>query len=263
MSNKKIPVGLELYSVRNTLAKELEGTLAAVRSYGYVAVEFAGHPQYEAKRTAEALKANDLYCCSWHVPYDLLLTSDEVLKNTIEFHNIVGNKYLVIPGMPHEWMDSLDAIKATSEKLDKLSEKLAAHGMFTGYHNHTFEYTKLPGTDLTIWSALRENTNPNFIMQLDTGNALAGDADVNGELLKAAGRSQIIHLKPYSRKNGYATMIGNDDDDIDYNTILKFCKNEGGTHIYVIEYESAVLYSDLDGVRIALASLNEKFGDLL
>ena len=263
MATNKIPVGLELYSVRKTLANDLEGTLAAVKSYGYEAVEFAGNPQYEAKRTADALKANGLYCCSWHVPYDALLSSDEKLKETIEFHKAVGNNYLIIPWMPEDWMNTLDAIKKTGEKLDKLSEKLAAYGMYTGYHNHNAEFKPMEGSGLTIWSAIRENTNADFVMQLDTGNALSGDADVNGELLKAAGRSQIVHLKPYSRVNKYATMIGNDDDDIDYKTILAFCKERGGTHIYVIEYESEELYSDMEGVKIAIAQLKAKFGELL
>lgn len=262
MANKII-IGVELFSVRKTLAVDLEGTLDKIKSFGYEAVEFAGEPQYEAKRTFEALKASDLICSSWHVPFDSLLGTEDKLKETIEFHAAVGNKYLVMPWIPEEMMNSLEAVKATGEKIDKLSETLAPHGMYTGYHNHGSEFKPLKDADITIWSALRENTNDNFVMQLDTGNALSGDADVNGELLKGVGRSQIIHLKPYSKKNGFATMIGNDDDDIDYPTVLKFCKEKGGTHTYVIEYESEELYSDMDGVKLCIERLKDLYGDLL
>lgn len=259
----KIPVALEMFSVRNTLAKDFIGTLEAVKSYGYEAVEFAGVYPHDAKFIADALKSTDLYCCSWHVGYDLLLGSDEKLKETIEYHQTAGNNYLIVPWIPEDWINTLDAVKATGEKFNKLSETLKQYGMYTGYHNHNSEFKKLDGSDLTTWSALREYTNNDFVMQLDTGNALSGDADVNGELLKAAGRSQIVHLKPYSKKNGFATMIGNEDDDIDYKTILTFCKEKGGTHMYVIEYESEELYTDMDGVKIAIERLKSLYGNLL
>lgn len=259
----KIPVGLEMFSVRNTLAKDFKGTLEAVKSYGYDAVEFAGGYPHDAKFIADALKDTGLTCCSWHVGYDLLMTSDEKLKETIEFHQTVGNKYLIMPWIPEDWMNTLDAVKSTGEKFTKLCGTLKQYGMYTGYHNHHAEFKPLDGSDLTMWSALREYTCSDFVMQLDTGNALSGDADVNGELLKSAGRSQIVHLKPYSRKNGFATMIGNDDDDIDYPTILKFCKEKGGTHIYVIEYECEKIYSELDGVKLCIERLKDLYADLL
>ena len=259
----KIPVALEMFSVRNTLAKDFVGTLAAVKSYGYDAVEFAGTYPHDAKFIANALKETDLYCCSWHVGYEQLLTSDEKLKETIEFHKTAGNNYVIIPWLPSEWMNTLDAMKATGEKFNQLSAKLKEYGMYTGYHNHDAEFKPLDGSDLTMWSAMREFTCDDFIMQLDTGNAMSGDADVNGELLKAAGRSQIIHLKPYSKTKGFATMIGNDDDAMDYNTILTFCKEKGGTHMYVIEYECEEIYTESDGVKLAVERLRSMYGDLL
>jgi sugar phosphate isomerase/epimerase len=100
-------------------------------------------------------------------------------------------------------------------------------------------------------------------MQLDTGNALNGGADVNAEILASAGRTQIIHLKPYSLANGYETIIGDLGDSIDYNTILPFCKEKGGTLVYVIEYECETLFTDLEGVRICIKNLKEKYGNLL
>ncbi len=263
MSSKKIPVGLELYSVRKTLAQDLEGTLDAVKSYGYDAVETAGKPQYEAARVAAALKASGLYCSSAHVPYDSLLTTEENFNATVEYNKTIGNNYLIIPGIPQAWVNTLDALMLTGEKLNKLSEKLSTFGMYTGYHNHNWEFALIPGTDMTIWSGIREYTNKNFLMQIDTGNALKGNADLNSEILKAEGRSQIVHIKPYSRENVFATMIGNADDVNDYDTIMKFCKDKGGTFIYVIEYECETLYTDMEGVKLCIEAFRKKFGHLL
>lgn len=258
---KPLPVGLELYSVRNTLKNDLEGTLAKVREFGYDAVEFAGEPIFEAKRVAEALKSSGLWVSSWHVPYTALLCDDQTFEKTVEYHLTAGTKYLMIPWIPDDWMNSPEALKATAEKLDTLSEKLSKYGLFTGYHNHTAEFKPLGDTGKTTWSLLREYTCDKFVMQLDTGNAMAGGADVNAELLAAPGRSQIIHLKPYSVKTGFATMLG--EDDIDYPTIMSFCKTRGGTELYVIEYECESLYSDMEGARLCVKNLREKFGNLL
>ena len=135
--------------------------------------------------------------------------------------------------------------------------------MSTGYHNHSAEFKIFPENGKTIWSTLREKTVPGFIMQLDTGNALNGGADVNAEILASAGRTQIIHLKPYSLANGYATIIGDLGDGIDYNTILPFCNEKGGIKVYVIEYECETLFTELEGVRICIENLKSKFGGLL
>lgn len=259
----KIPVALELYSVRRAMANDFVSTLEAVKSYGYDAVEFAHVYPQTPQFIAETIKRIGLPCCSWHVGHNALLESEEKFKETIEFHQAVGNNHIIISWMPEDWMNSLEAIKRTSEKLNNLCDRMKQYGMYTGYHNHGSEFKKLEGSDLTIWSAIREYTCEDFIMQMDTGNALSGDADVTGEVLKAAGRSQIVHIKPYSRVNGFATMIGNEDDDIDYKTIMKFCKEKGGTYMYVIEYECEKIYTELDGVKLAIERLRSLYGDLL
>ncbi len=263
MTNK-IPVGVELFSVRDSLAKDLEGTLEAMRGFGYTIVEFASNPQQmDAKRIVSALKSSDLTCSSWHCPHNLLLGDDDTLKSTAEFMCEVGCKYPVIPWIPRDNFDTDDAVKALAEKMNNLVEKLRPYGITSGYHNHNWEFERLE-SGRTKWGALREETIPEFLMQLDTGNALDGKADVNAELFAAEGRSKIVHLKPFSLTRGYDTVLGADDDAIDYKSILEFCKTKGGTEAYIIEYESTALYSsDCEGVREALANLNEKFGELL
>ncbi|NLE12407.1 MAG: sugar phosphate isomerase/epimerase [Clostridiales bacterium] len=263
MNASKMPVALELYSVRNTLKDDLEGTLEKVKGFGYDCVEFPGSPVFEAKRIAAAVKAAGLWVCSWHVGFDSLICDDEKLKATIEYHLTAGNKYLIIPWLPNEWLADPEAIKRSGERLNELSEKLGAYGLYTGYHNHSAEFKPLGDEGKTAWTLLREATCDKFVMQIDTGNAFHGGANVNAELLAAPGRSDIIHLKPYSSKTGYATMIGNEDDMNDYPTILSFCRGEGKTHTVVIEYECVELYTEMEGARLCVKNLREKFGSYL
>lgn len=258
----RIPISLELYSVRKSLAADLEGTLQKVKAMGYDGVEFAGSLCYPAHRVKKAVEDAGLVITGWHI-------SENVLKGdnfyaTVAYHQAVGNKSVIIPSIPAEDYASYEAIKATAERMNTYVEKLAAEGMRTGYHNHNQEFKPLPDApDKTAWTAIRELTDPRFVMQIDTGNALSGNADVNKEVLAAAGRSQIAHLKPYSLEKGYATLIGADTDDIDYKTILPFLLKEGKTEILVIEYECEELYSDLEGVKLCYEGLVGKYSDLL
>ncbi len=258
-----IPVSLELFSVRNSLAADLIGTLKKVKSFGYDCVEFAGGPVHTAIEYANALKEADLWCSGWHYPYEPLFDEGKLFDDAVKFHLEAGNKYIIMPWMPDTMLNSYDSLQKTAEKVNLISEKLKKYGLYTGYHNHSAEFSIIPETNKTIWSTLRDLTSPDFIMQLDTGNAMHGGADIKSELYNSPGRAQILHLKPYSYKNGYETILGDLGDDNDYSEILNFCREKGGTVVYVIEYECETLYNDLDGVKICIDNLKNKYGNLL
>ena len=94
----RIPVGLELYSVRKDLDSDAFGTLKAVAAMGYDGVEFAGPPKHSGKELGEMLKQTGLRCCGWHTPFNLV--QDDTLAATIELNKAVGNTYVIIPGLP-------------------------------------------------------------------------------------------------------------------------------------------------------------------
>src|SRR5215510_811924 len=105
-SGKKIPIGLELYSVRKECASDLPGTIAAVGKIGYKGVEFAGYHGGSAKELRKMLDDNGLVACGTHTPYETVLP--DKLKETIEFNHIIGNKFLIVPSMSarskEEWL---------------------------------------------------------------------------------------------------------------------------------------------------------------
>ena len=171
---------------------------------------------------------------------------------------------LVVPWIQPEKYNTYEKIKGTAEYFNNLAEKARTYGMTVGYHNHTDEYCSLPDMPgKTAWTALRELTVPEFLMQFDTGNALCGKGDVNKEVLASAGRLQIVHLKPYSVECGYTTFIGARNDDIDYKTILPFMLGEGGTRTIVIEYSCKDLFPDMESMKINIDGLIRNYGDLL
>lgn len=235
---KRIPIGLQLFSVRHDLDRDLRGTLQAVAKMGYEGVEFFGFPKHSAEKLRALLDEFNLACCGWHTPFELV--QDDNLEETITFNRELGNKYIIVPGIPEEVRRSRGDWLKLAEFFNGLHKKLSPHGMLTGYHNHHVEFTPLDGEQ--PWDTFFQNTDEKIIMQLDLGNAMLGGADVVSILEKYPGRATTIHLKPYSLEAGkddphlgYRPLIG--EDDVPWASVLELCEL-GGTEWYIVEYES-------------------------
>jgi sugar phosphate isomerase/epimerase len=227
----KIPVAVQLYSIREACAKDLPGSLKEVGKMGYQGVEFAGYHNFSASAIRKMLDANGLKAAGTHTGIGTLL-GDE-LEKTVAFNKEIGNKYLIVPGLPEEYRSSIDAWKKTADLFSEIADKLANLGMFTGYHNHTHEFT--PENGVTPWDAFFSRAKPSVVMQADSGNALHGGADVIPLIKKYPGRTRTMHLKEYSKTNDKA-LIG--EGDIKWNDLFKACETVGATEWYIIEQES-------------------------
>ena len=226
----KIPIGLQLYSIREDCKRDLSGALSGVAKMGYEGVEFAGYYDREAKELRKMLDELGLKCCGTHIRLDSFL--GDALKSTVEFNLELGNKYLVLPSLPKDRREPLSAWFETAGLVNEIAEKLKPHGMRVGYHNHTFEFKEMEGG--VPWDVFFENTAPEVIMQLDTGNALEGGADPVEVLKKRPGRATTIHLKEYSARNDKA-LVG--EGEVKWGEIFAVCEREG-TEWYIVEQES-------------------------
>ena len=139
----KLPIGLELWSVRHELADDVRGTLKAVAEMGYEGVEFAGPPQHSAEELKSILDETGLACFGWHTPFDMV--QDDKLEDTIALNKTIGNRFVIIPGLPHNLTETREDWLKVAGFFNELSDKLAPHGMRTGYHNHTVEFKPLDG----------------------------------------------------------------------------------------------------------------------
>ena len=235
----RIPIALELYSVRRELEKDPRGTLKAVAEIGYEGVEFAGFPNHGAEELASMLREFGLVCCGWHTPFPLV--QDDKLEQTVAFNKTLDNRHVILPGIPEELRRSRADWLQMAEFFNRLAGKLAADDMRTGYHNHHVEFTPMDGE--LPWDTLFGNTDDAVIMQLDTGNALCGGGDVASILERYPGRATTVHLKPYSTKEskdapggGFRPLIG--EDDVPWQDVFRLCETVGGTQWYIVEYES-------------------------
>jgi sugar phosphate isomerase/epimerase len=244
---KKIPVGVQLYSVRNECQKDLPGTIRAVAKMGYKGVEFAGYYDRDAKTLRKLLDDSGLVCCGTHTAIDTLL--GDALPKTIEFNKTIGNKFLIVPSLPEKYRASRKDWQKTAELFNELADKVKPHGMRVGYHNHNVEFTPMDGE--LPWDTFFGATKKSVVMQFDTGNAMSGGGDAVMFLNRYPGRATTVHIKPYSKTKPNA-LIG--DDELPWQEIFKLCETTAGTRWYIVEYESDA-YPPLVSIEKCLEAL--------
>jgi sugar phosphate isomerase/epimerase len=228
-AGKKIPVGLQLYSLRKECAKDLPGMIAAVAKIGFRGVEFAGYHNRPAKDLRKLLDDHGLVCCGTHTALKTLLPDE--WKATVEFNQTLGNKFLIVPSLPHDRVATAQACRDTAKLFGELAAKGKECGMRVGYHAHGGDFKKIDGE--TIWDLFFGNTGPDVVMQLDTGNCLVGGGDPVAMLKKYPGRATTIHLKEHGGPK--AAAIG--EGVVPWTEVFNLCETIGGTEWYIVEHE--------------------------
>ncbi len=248
---KSIPTGLELYSVREGLKKDPEGTVRAVAQMGYQGVEFYG-PYFEwsesqTKQMRKLLDDLGIRCFSTH--NDSPFLSPEKISRTRDMNLILGSKYVVLA-----WSDpkpGLDGWKAIADELNAAADHLEPSGLRVGYHNHELEFTPLENhRPIEI---LAKNTKPSIMLQLDVGTCLKAGADPVGWIRANPGRIRSLHLKDWSPEpaKGYTVLFG--EGAAPWKKIFEAAESTGGVEYYLIEQEGS-RFNELDTARRCLQS---------
>lgn len=227
----RMPIGVQVYSVRSAAEKDLPGTLAKIAQIGYNGVEFAGYYGHNAKDIRKMLDDNNLVCCGTHTQYADL--ADDKLAATLDFNETLGNKYVIVPWLQGDEKDLKNSWLKYAERFNVLADKLKARKMMVGYHAHAHDVHPLD--DTTSWDVFFSNTSKDVIMQLDTGNVMSGGGDPVATLKKYPGRAVTVHLKEYSATNPNA-LLG--EGEVKWVEIFRLCRTLGGTKWYIIEAET-------------------------
>lgn len=232
--NRKVPVGLELYSVRNALMKDLPGTVTAVAKMGYQVVEFYS-PYFDwtpeaAKDVRKLLDGLGITCPSTH--NGRVSFTDEGLKKAIELNQIIGSKAIILAG-PGQ-IPGLDGWKALAERLSAASEQLRPLGMSAGFHNHQLEWRPVDGQ--RPMDILAANTPKDFVLQLDVGTAVEVGADPVAWINANPGRIRSMHCKDWGAGGrGYTVAFG--EGDAPWKRLFDAAETTGGIEHYLIEQE--------------------------
>jgi sugar phosphate isomerase/epimerase len=239
--DKKIPVGLELYSVRGELAKDLTGTVTAVAKMGYQVVEFfAPYYQWTEDQTKQVRKLIDDLGIKCHSTHNSGMQSftDPGIQKAIDYNNILGTKFVVMSTAGR--VDGIDGWKKVADTLTKASEKFRAAGLRGGYHNHQFEFVALEGK-LPI-EVLAAGTPKDFMMQFDVGTCVEMGHDPVAWIKANPGRINSVHCKDWAPgtakdEKGYRVLFG--EGVCPWPQIFAAAESVGGVEYYLIEQEGA------------------------
>ena len=244
-----IPIGLQLYAVREECARDFPGTLSAVAEMGYAGVEFAGSYGRTAAELRALIAERGLQCAGTHTQLPTLLGAE--LARTVDFNLALGNKHVVVPSLPAERRASRAAWLDSARLFDEIAAKLEPHGLRLGYHNHRAEFQAIDG-DLP-WHLIFDHVRPSVITQLDVGHALEAGADPVTELRRYAGRATTVHMAEWSASEPLA-LLG--EGDVPWRAVISACETIGGTQWYIVEQET-YRYPQLECARRCLANLKQ------
>jgi sugar phosphate isomerase/epimerase len=253
--SKQIPVGLELYSVRDELKKDLMGTVRGVAKMGYQCVEFYA-PYYDwtpeyAKQVRAELDDLGIQCYSTH--NGLQSFTPEGVGKAIELNKILGTRYVVLahPGK----VSTLDDWKRVAETLNKANDTLRGQGLHAGYHNHDLEWNLVEGQKpIELLAAMLDKS---ILLQLDVGTCVATGNDPVAWINRNPGRIRSIHVKDWSPATGYKVLTG--EGAAPWKKIFAAAESTGGIEYYLIEQEGSG-YSEMETVQRCLELFRKLHG---
>ncbi len=238
--------GIQLYSVRQQMAQDFEGTLAAVREAGYLDVESAALPKRPAAEIRRALDRAGLKCVSAHHSF-VDVTRD--LDATTEFEETIGVSYIICPGPGRKLPTvsgqaarpfTIDDWKYNAEQFNKTGEKLKQTGITFGYHNHWSEFKPVDGK--LPYEELLEFCEPDKVtFEMDLGWVKVAGQDPVALMKKYPHRFSMFHVKDFHlppnisfATHGDAKVTELGRGSIDYRPIFaQAAKNQKITHAFV------------------------------
>lgn len=253
-------LSVQLWSVKDDVSKDFEGTLKQLKAYGYQGVEFAGNfGKYtdDAKGLKEFLDKTGLKASAAHVPFDKL--SPDNFDKTVAFYKAIDCNLLIIP--MDKRATTLEGAKAVAKDLSDIEAKLAPLGFHTGYHNHKPEMLDIDKT--TPWDVIAKNTPASVVLQQDVGwTEVAGKNPV--DIIKHyPGRTIVTHYKAAAPEEGNKEnpIIGKDTTD--WKSLIVANRTIGGTLWLVVEQE---VYPEgmtpMQSVEASLKGLQKEIAEL-
>ena len=233
VGEKKIPVGIQLYSFRKQGEKDFPGIIKKAAEIGFSGVEFAGYGPYGDKPAELRKLLDDAGLKAFGTHTGIEHVQPDRIQKTIDFHKAIGCPYIIVPWIDPKQLEKKDACLKLAESLTRASDTAQAAGLHVGYHAHGGDFQKIDG-DLTAWEVLFDNTPKAFIHQIDLGNCLGGGGDPFKMIERYPGRTLSIHLKEHGGPEHAVFGQGT----VDFKRLLSLCGSVGGTTCAIIEHES-------------------------
>ncbi len=232
-------VGLQLYTLREEIGKDVSGVIGKVAEAGYSNVETYGYSReskfwgLDPAAFKNLLNNNNLVSTSGHYDFNGYFKdgNDDVVKAYIEGGSAIGQKYITAPYIIEPLRPDADAYRGIAEKLNRAGELCKSANMQLAYHNHDFEFKSWG--DTTGYEILLNETDPELVkMELDLYWVVRAGLQPEDMFNKNPGRYVMWHVKDMDKADRTKnTEIGS--GSIDYKEIFKHAKVSGLEHFFV------------------------------
>lgn len=257
-------IGVQLYTAREEMAKDVEATLATIAGIGYKEIEFAGYFDKTPKAIRQMLDKHGLTSPSTHIA---LADITAKLPEVLEASHIIGHRYIVMPYLDDATRAQPDIYKKVADTLNKAGAEAKKANIEIAYHNHNFEFVAVNGT--SHFESLMEMLDPKLVqVELDLCWATSANQDPVALFKKYPGRFPMVHVKGLRKKpaNGAATPIpdvlpdvtdvGQDGDVIDWKAIFAQ-SSVGGVRHYFVEHDQPKNHDPFTSLKASYGYLKE------
>jgi sugar phosphate isomerase/epimerase len=235
--------GIQLYSLRDLLPKDVKGVIAKVAQAGFKEVETFGYNKnngywgLSSKEFSQLLKSHGLTTPSGHYGLDSFFRdgSRTDLDTFIDVAHVTGQEYIIVPSLNESLIKTKDDFVRVGQKMNELATIVGKEGLKIGYHNHNFEWHPVEGT--TFYDTLLKETDPKLVhMEMDIYWVVRAGHNPLEILNKHKGRFKFAHVKDSNKQNPNENEeIGK--GGIDFKTIVPAAKAAGITH-FIMEQEN-------------------------
>lgn len=232
-------IGLQLYTVRREMAKDVEGTLATVAAAGYKEVEFAGYFGKSPAEVRAILDRHGLAAPSVHVGS---LAPDQ-WRQALDAAHVIGHHLVVIPWIPVEQRTGVDGYKRVAANFNRAAEEARAAGLQFAYHNHDFEFAPVAGQ--LPYDVLLAESDPKLVqMEMDLYWIVKGGQDPLAYFARWPGRFVAVHVKDSAGAPDHRMMdVG--AGTIDFKKIFAHRAQAGIEHYFVEHDEPADAFASI------------------
>jgi sugar phosphate isomerase/epimerase len=243
-------VGIQLYTIRSEMQRDLPGTLARVAAIGYKDVEFAGYFNRSPAEIRELLIGNGLASPSTHVAFDMLV--GEARRTTLDDAKTIGHAYVTVPSPPRAPRATVDDWKRIAESFNTAGAAAKAAGLRFAYHNHDAELRPIAGT--APLDILLTNTDPALVeYEMDVYWVVRGGGDPFDYFSRFPSRFTMIHAKDAAGPERAMVDVGS--GSIEWKRILADGTKAGVKHVFVEHDRPADGFASIRNSYRHLASL--------
>ncbi|HEY2806599.1 MAG TPA: sugar phosphate isomerase/epimerase [Gemmatimonadales bacterium] len=226
------PIGLQLYTVRQAMQADVEGTLARVAQIGYTEVEFAGYFDHTPQQIRDMLRRHHLTSPSAHVPIENVTNGWQA---TIDAAKIIGHEYITVAWTPEELRRTLDGWRRIADMYNRAAREAKAAGLEFAYHNHSYEFEPMEGK--LPYDVLIDNTDPDLVkLEIDLFWMTRGGQDPLAYFARYPGRIPMVHVKDMTTDK---RMVDVGAGSIDWRRIFAQRAQAGIRH-YFVEHDEPV-----------------------